>query len=448
MTYSSELNRKIYFALPFFVRNIMASVYGSMQRASRYSKTYFEHLDFLKKSQYWTNDKLLEFSKHHADDFIVNSVLNSEFYSEDKYKWFKKGENISKLPLLSKDDLRNNLKKVYSSKLKSIKHRWSHTSGTTGKALVFPLSNDCFQKEYAFRAMHYLWGNINLHGKDKVAFCSGHPVAHPDRNKPPFWIYDYSNNWLFLSSYHMTEDNLKSYVLELDNFMPLMLGGYPSSIYLIAKAYKKYGKGKLPLISIYCSSETLLDFQRREIEDAFQAKVFNWYGTSEMCVNIVECEKGEMHLKYEHSYIEILDNSNKPCNPGEQGRVVCTAFANEAFPLIRYDIGDEVVISENQQSKCDKGGLLIDSILGRVEDYIITGDGRMVGRLDHIFKDSMNVKEAQIYQDKPGEIVLRIVKNNIFTKNDENALLNELFLRLGSNIKVALIPKVIMTLKG
>ncbi len=157
-----------------------------------------------------------------------------------------------------------------------------------------------------------------------------------------------------------------------------------------------------------------------------------------MCANIVECEHSEYHLKLEHSFVEVLDNENRPVGPGGTGQLVCTGFGNFAFPLIRYEIGDVVTLSTSQVSKCGRGGVLIERVLGRMEDYIVGGDGRLVGRLDHLFKESTNVAEAQIVQHEPGTVVLRIVKNDSYGLRDERALREEAALRLGSETNVSI----------
>ena len=66
------------------------------------------------------------------------------------------------------------------------KVKWSYTSGTTGQSLKFPLSMKCFQREHAFRQLHYSWGGISE--DDKIAVCAGHPVAFIERSRPPFWF--------------------------------------------------------------------------------------------------------------------------------------------------------------------------------------------------------------------------------------------------------------------
>ncbi len=430
--------RSFYYSLPLNVKNFIASAYGLKERHERYGKVYHDSLAFLRESQFWSNEKLLNYQHGRTQEFLKNIIVQTAYYRTNKLYLvlLKSNATLSEYPIITKRDLRHDAKSFYHDSYRLMKCRWAHTSGTTGSAIVFPVSNEHFQRECAFRALAYEWNNVSLDGKERTAFCAGHPVAHQDRQHPPFWVYDWSNNWLYFSSYHLTENNLRHYVNELETFQPAMLGGYPSSLYLLALAYEKFGTNKLQLKSITTSSETLFDWQREKIEKAFGAKVFNYYGSAETCANIVECEQGELHLKMEHSAVEILDEQNKPCKAGETGRLVCTGFDNYAFPLIRYDMGDVVTISENQTAKCGRGGLLIDSIIGRAEDYIFTPDGRFVGRLDHLFKDSVNVTEAQLYQKSIDEIICRIVKNERYSVEDEKQILDEARIRLGNKIKI------------
>jgi len=63
-------------------------------------------------------------------------------------------------------------------------------------------------------------------------------------------------------------------------------------------------------------------------------------------------------------------------------------------------------------------------------------NGALVGRLDHIFKDLVNIREAQIYQKQHGQIELRIVKGQYYTDEDEQELLNETRKRVGDDMEI------------
>jgi phenylacetate-CoA ligase len=439
MNYGSSRQRSLYFAAPQFIKTAIATAYGMQQRRTRYGNSFHESLALLRDTEYRPNSELREFQHRQTVAFTDQALKDTQYYrNHPEYGARWDARDISQLPVLRKEQVRSHLSEFYSDWRSAVPHRWQHTSGTTGKSLIFPIAMHCFQREYAFRSLHYGWAGVDILKHEPIAFCQGHPVSHYDRTEPAFWVHDYANNFLYLSSYHLAPANLRAYCNELDRFAPIMLSGYPSSVYMLAKAYLTYGSGRLKLKAVYTTSETLLDFQRAIIIAAFGCRVFDWYGNSEMCANIVECEHSEYHLKLEHSFVEVLDNENRPVGPGGTGQLVCTGFGNFAFPLIRYEIGDVVTLSTSQVSKCGRGGVLIERVLGRMEDYIVGGDGRLVGRLDHLFKESTNVAEAQIVQHEPGTVVLRIVKNDSYGLRDERALREEAALRLGSETNVSI----------
>jgi len=418
------------------VKNSLASFYGYRQRRARFGKTFETTFASLKNSQYADPDQASAEEQRNLSAFQKDAAEHTRYYRERSEYRTATESGHSTLPILTKSTVREHMKDFYRDGYEVENFQWGHTSGTTGRALVFPISSDCFQKEYAFRALHYGWGGIDFTGRERIAFCSGHPVAFEDRTRPPFWVHDYANQWLLLSSYHLTAQNLPAYVRKLESYQPVMIGGYPSSLYLLALAVRKHGRRKINLRSVFTASETLYDFQREAMMEAFGTTVFNWYGNSEFCGHMTQCDRGSLHIRHEHSYLEILDDQDRPCGPGESGRIVASGFANRLFPLIRYDIGDQVTLSKVTGCPCGRTGKLVERIDGRKEDYIATRDGRLVGRLDHLFKDTVNVVEAQILQSEIERVVFRIVKTPDYGPNDEEEIVRMARLRLGSSIQI------------
>lgn len=439
MNYGPGVYQSFYDYLPYALKNVLASLYGFEQRSDRYGSHFARHYSILYQTQNYENLRIIVDRNRLTIEFVNHAIRSNRYYSGNSlYKQLNSIKDITNLPILKKTEVRlaqDILINIIENRLKE-KTRMVHTSGTTGKSLHFPITLSAFQREYAFRALHYDWGGVAAHKRLPVAVIAGHPVAGKTRVKPPFWTYDFANNWLILSSYHLSDSNLKYYIQEIEKYKPHLIQGYPSSLYLLALGYQKYGQNKIRPKAIYSFSETLFEHQRKVIERAFSAKVFNWYGNTELCANIVECEYGELHLKHEHSFVEILDDNNKEVTPGQRGRLICTGFGNTAFPLIRYDVGDIVTVSENQSPVCGRGGLLIDSIEGRAEDYIVGAHGQLIGRLDHLFKDTQNIIEAQILQKKVGAVVLNIVKNSKYGNEDETLLLKEASYRFGLDMQI------------
>ena len=230
---------------------------------------------------------------------------------------------------------------------------------------------------------------------------------------------------LLCSSYHLTLDNLGRYIDAIREFAPDFIHGYPSSVYLLAKQILDHGTAAPRPRAVFTASETLLDFQRMAIEEAFGTKAFNWYGTTEFTNNIIECAQGSLHQRTDYGVLELLGNET----------MIATGLNNRAMPLIRYKVGDDATHRDGT-CPCACAFPLIERIEGRVEDYVRTPDGRVVGRLDHIFKDVQHVREAQIVQTKLDELVLRIVRSDGFGPKDESIMIKEARMRLGDSIQI------------
>jgi phenylacetate-CoA ligase len=427
--------------MPLFLQDFITATYGYRLKKKVFQKKYKQIYAEIEKSQWFSSKKLLKLQNEKLVNFIKYSAKHVPYYrnllnqlslnADD----FCHTNDILKIPLLDKETVRNNSLSLVSD---SDKQQFSkiinvHTSGTTGKGLHLKLSFDAWQREYAFRYLHLSWAGI--YPGMKMAYLAGHPVADPLRTKPPFWAYDKINNSLYFSSQHISPKNMPAYLKKLNSFQPELIRGYPSSVYLIACGILDNGEKKIRPKAVFTNSETLLDQQRYIIEEAFHCKVYNWYGNAEQVGNIVECEHGNLHLKQEHSYIEFLREDGSPASPGEMAEMVCTGFNNEAMPLIRYRVGDMAVFS-NDSCNCGRGGIIIEKIIGRVEDIVVTPDGRHIGRLDHLFKDMLNVKEAQIIQESIESLNIHIVKRDQFNESDMQKLREEAKLRLGNGIKI------------
>jgi phenylacetate-CoA ligase len=432
--YGTKLIRRVYGSSPALLRDAMATLYGMKEARERYGTFYREKKKFLQKTQRWSMQEKLDYQKLVLDEFVRKAIATVPFYRNQEA--YRQSSPIAALPILSKETVRAHMAEFYALNGTTGPVRWVQTSGTTGKPMSFPISNGSFQFEHAIRSWHYSLAGVDTDERPRAAFCAGHPVTSAETTTPPFWVHDRHNNWLLLSSYHLAPRYFAAYVKELDAFGPITLAGYPSSLYLLALAYQAHGSGSLSLRAIFTSSETLQPGQREVIERVFRAKVFDYYGNTEMCAKILECPSGRLHILHEFSYVEVVDAQGNAVAPGCGGRLICTSFSNAAFPLVRYDVGDTVTLSRETGCPCGMAGVLLDSIDGRVEDYVVTPDGRMIGRLDHILKGNLPVREAQIEQTALDSLVIRIVRSAGYGEKDERAILEETRIRVGSSIRI------------
>jgi phenylacetate-CoA ligase len=79
------------------------------------------------------------------------------------------------------------------------------------------------------------------------------------------------------------------------------------------------------------------------------------------------------------------------------------------------------------------------SVEGRLDDVVITPDGRRVGRLDPVFKSDLGVVEAQIIQTSRQTLCVRFVPASGYAKTKDQGLVNALRERVG-DMDIALEP--------
>jgi phenylacetate-CoA ligase len=156
-----------------------------------------------------------------------------------------------------------------------------------------------------------------------------------------------------------------------------------------------------------------------------------------MVVFASECERGTLHLHPEYGITEVLSHG-KDAQVGEPGELICTGFQNWAMPLIRYEIGDTAIRSDSTCS-CGRHFPSLKTVIGRIDDTIVTPDGRHVGRLDPIFKGVGGIKETQIVQERVDYLIVRMVRGQGFEPKMAQAVIDELKKRVGERVTVELV---------
>lgn len=327
-----------------------------------------------------------------------------------------------------------------TDKIRSVENRDEHfrflTSGTTGTSLAVYQDHDAYQREYAFR-----WKYLSVAGAvrgDRFAFFIGNNLYETDRRRPPYHIKDNAEHGIYFSIFHIAEWSIKDYVDAFNRFRPEYVKGYPSALYDYCKLAAEARLESVPQKAVFTASEKLHKYQRAVIEEYFQAEVYEWYGQVETTVNIHECLNHRLHVKEEYGLLELLNDDDEPVAAGEEGHAIGTGWGNHAFPMVRYRTGDNMVLSADQRCDCGMNGRIIDSIVGRDEDVIITPDGRRLGRLDFVFKPVTTVKESQIIQKTRDAVLVRIVPEDRYGSKEEETLRRVLTEYLGTSMTISI----------
>ncbi|MFI5321770.1 MAG: hypothetical protein ACHQ6V_19510, partial [Myxococcota bacterium] len=170
------------------------------------------------------------------------------------------------------------------------------------------------------------------------------------------------------------------------------------------------------------------------IAEAFGAPVRDHYACSELAVSMGACAEDRLHVDMEYGIVEV--EPLEETDAWVRGPLLVTGLGNEALPFLRYRIGD-VGTRAKTPCPCGRPGDSFLSVEGRVEDYVATPDGRLIGRLDHVFKQQTSVSEAQIVQDRPNRVRVFVVPSADWRSASEALLVQEIRKRLGDEIAIS-----------
>lgn len=434
-----SLIESIYYHTPSPLQNIFVSAMGVQLYRQRYGAGWRDQMRVLQQTERASKEALLQYQMQAMNGLLQFASDNVPFYRrsgrlptiKNYADWVAVRNDI---PIINKTILREEPQSFIASNLVAPGKRFSlSTSGTSGTPLQIVATYDARQRHYAFWSRLRSW--YGLSSKDVRATFFGRIIMRSDQNKPPFWRYDLPQKNMLFSSYHMEDRNLPAYYECLRRLAPAEIVGYPSSLAILASFINRNSLPPLKPKVVFTTAETLLASQRAEIEAAFLAPTVNQYGCTEMVVFAAECREGAMHVHPEHGLLEVVDEYGRALGYDEPGEAVCTGFLNYAMPLIRYKLGDRIVLSD-RPCACGSHFPVIASIEGRVDDLLLTPSGRPIPRLDPIFKGLRRIRETQIVQTAADTVVLRLCADPSFTAADEQELIAEAVKRVGPEMTI------------
>ncbi len=291
-------------------------------------------------------------------------------------------------------------------------------------------SKNDFQKRMAYLDAFKQRLGIDTFKARKATF-SGRELTSNTSSKF-FWRYNFIYRQKLYSTFDLTEQNMPFYVADLNNFKPEVLNGFVSALYELAGFISR---NKLSLEfkpkAIFTTSETLLPIHRELIESVFNSKIYNQYASAEGAPFVTECEKGNLHYNIDTGVIETTGEDNN--------QMLVTSFTTTGTPLIRYNIGDLITFKEGE-CNCGSSHPLVEKIEGRKVDFLQSKTkGKItLSHLADVIKGNPNsIKKMQFIQEDIDHIIILIViDENLYTKEHEDVIINEMKYRFGDEVKI------------
>lgn len=397
----------------------------------------------IEETQWLDGDGLRDYQENQVRALLRHAATHVPYYRALFQNAGLKPETIEasdllELPYLTKGDISGKAA-VFCSR------RWGwtfkgNTSGTTGTPLTIWQDLYSIVREHAFVFRILRWAGYEP--GQRRAWIRGDMIVPAEQQTPPFWRMNRAAEMLMLSSYHLSEANAPAYLRALEKFDPVLIQAYPSSVGFLAHYMHSKGssyKG-CALRGIVTSSEMLTDGAKVVIEETFGCQVFDHYGSFERVALISSCEKGNLHVHEDYGFLETRPD------PGARGdEIVGTGFNNRAMPLLRYRTGDRVILEDSaRRCACGRQWRIVKRVEGRMDDYVVTSDGRQITRLGHIFTGETGVAEGQIVQDSIGRVNIRVVPVSNDSEELRRRIMAKATERFGPwmDVEVSIVPKI------
>ncbi len=392
------------------------------------------------KSQWWPKEKLDQHQFDLLRELLIHCRDNVPFYRElfkkhsfdpDKMTQFK---DIEKIPVLTKDIIRNNFEKFKADNFDEYVPRTKTTGGSTGQPIT--VYNDYLSHSYLAANNLRVWSSATDYKIGDKFITIAHGSLLPDKNTIKNKFYFLFQHSTLISSYHLNDKRLTEAIRIINKSRAKFMYGYSSSIFMIAKfASANNIEINSKLQAIYSTSDMLYPNQRKLIESVFKVTVFDSYGCPESGIISFECNNHNgYHLNQESAFVEII-NKNKD----GLGKIISTPLYNYAFPLIRYDTGDVGKYSD-EQCKCGRHLPRISELGGRIRDFVILKDGRYIhGAFFNHFKPFYRndwIGEYQIIQKDTDSLLIKVSTRRTPTQEDKDIIVNELKKGLVPDLKI------------
>lgn len=201
-------------------------------------------------------------------------------------------------------------------------------------------------------------------------------------------------------------------VPELNRYDPGLMWGYASVVSLLAEQQAR-GALRIRPGLVICAAEGLPDREYEWIATVFDAKVRNLYGGTESGYAAYGCAEGWLHELGDWVILEPVNERHQPVPAGVASHtVLLTNLANRVQPIIRYDLGDSVLLRPDACPCGDPAWAI--RVQGRSSDVLAfpAGDGAVVRVAPLVVASLMDriegISESQIVQEHSSGLRVRM----------------------------------------
>jgi phenylacetate-CoA ligase len=360
------------------------------------------YLSSLLRHTHWREDQLQEYRDKKVRQIVRYAYENVEFYHRKfleigvRPEEIRSVEDLSKLPIIRRNELQENSGKLISRSLNPAKLRVVSTSGSSGRPLFTYLS----RSEDEFRKAKLLRPHVVCGQKPRDKWVLIEPTQHIENlGRLQRLLGVYSPN--FVSIFDDPDKQLS----DIERLDPDVLDGYSNSLFMIAQEFEERGTHRIDPRFVMGGAESIDNVSRRFLEEAFEAPFYDQYATEELQMIAWQCPgKDGYHIDADSVVVQFVSDDGNEVSPGERGELVCTSLFNRAMPFIRYALGD-VGVPSAEKCSCGRTFPMMKLVEGRKDSIVVLPNGRKIpalvfGWMMEFYKYYNNIYQYRIIQKK------------------------------------------------
>ena len=394
-------NSAIYKDSPTWAQELMVAGRALARSAAREGGAFRRMREEIERTQWLAGDALRDFAFRHLRATVESAASDVPYWRELFGRLgLRAGEmdlpdSLALLPLLTKNEIRAAGEQMISERRRGLRVSGS-TSGTTGAPIWLHQDLQAINREHAFVWRQLAWAGMK--GGERRVWIRGEMIVPADQKGGPYWRLNRADRMLMMSSFHLSDTTARGYLEAMQDYDPLLIQAYPSSITFLAAWMENNGikYGGPSLRGVVTSSETMDADAQALVARTFGCKVFDWYGLAERVAAIGTCEHGRYHVMSDYSHVEFAAAGDG------LHELIGTGYNNPTMPLIRYRCGDLVRLAPPGEV-CDCGRVfpIVEEIIGRADDAIKLPDGRRIAAClaGNVFRGVPGILQGQIRQD-------------------------------------------------
>ena len=248
--------------------------------------------------------------------------------------------SFRRLPPMTKREMRDAGQRLFSERLSHGhgKRQLVTTSGSTGEPTVVYRTSVNEIDWMALSLLEHAWHRRNFSKREcGIRIHGDRPISRATWTEPVSLFHPSGPSLLLPIFWDATR--LADAVAD---FAPTYLQVFPSLLLGIIDALNHSRRcPSTPIEEVRVYGETFDCDARQQAAITLGTRITETYSCEEVGKIACQCPQGDfLHIISDLLLVEVLDEDDYPCSPGQIGRVIVTDLRNYATPLIRYEIGD------------------------------------------------------------------------------------------------------------